>query len=64
MDYLSIKQLLDDLAEVARLQEVLKAQSMIYQREEKEKAAKRDGLSHYAYYNLSYSEWCKIRNET
>lgn len=56
------KQILAMLEEIQPLRDELKRKAMIYQCEEKEYAAKRQGLPIDKYYNWSYVRWAKIRD--
>lgn len=52
------------LIEVQPLREEIKRRAMIYQCEEKEYAAKKDGKPFDAYHHLPYAEWSVIRDRS
>lgn len=58
-----VEQIRAEAEEIARLQQLVKYQSMIYDCEEKERAAAFNGLPLQTYYMMPYKEWAKIKEE-
>lgn len=53
--------LMEDIARVAALKQIVKDRSMIYQVADKEAAAKANGVPLNTYYHIPYVEWAPIR---
>jgi hypothetical protein len=60
---MTYEEFMANLHEYNRLKDELKRRAMIFQADDKERAAKHFGKPFDAFYDLPYTEWAKVRSQ-